>query len=236
MTKTQAWIAIILMAFLTAGALLYTRLFPSRPGPELAGEQGGTSAPAKAGEERLAPAVGGAASGRADEQLRRDVDQLTRQIALLAKNMDALQHQLNAPARTGPVEGKDFVEEEAGDEADESAPREKPAEQISSRYLGEERDEAWAAAAEKAISTEFMTNPEVDGVAISDIECRKSTCRIAWQFPAGMTNEEAFVMENEFLKALAMAGFNASSQGASDGNGATEGYFWQHTPVPSRRE
>jgi len=220
-----------LVTALAAGAIahgLYTRFSPPTTEQEFA--DGAGKSLSRPVEEKDATPFSSVQQISSDEQLRKDMDTLVRQVATLSQSMASLQGQVQSLiAASEPAVKEEKVVRL--DNSGEDLQPESPVKWATSRYSSEVRDDEWAASAETVIGAEFAANPDVSGVSLDMVDCRTSLCRVVWQYPKDATNEETFILENEMLAAMNRAGFNASSQSSLDG-GMHEGYFWYNPPPP----
>lgn len=164
--------------------------------------------------------------------LRANVEQLASQVAELRRGLDALELQV---AAIGSVPQNFSAAASPGPQPGEMKSKEKrvnPGKQIKTRHEEEIRSEQWAARMETAVQAEFANNPAVAGVQIGGLDCRTTLCRLTWQFPEGLSNENAFILENEFMFALGRAGLN-SGRPIRGTTGSKEGIFW-HQEAPAR--
>ena len=168
-----------------------------------------------------------------DLSLRDDIKQLNKTVQSLAKEMAQLQNRVQSLSETVSTReaGVKSNTQESGlatfsQDTNESV---NTIDEMDAIYQEEVRDNAWASEVESTVVQELANNTNVAGVVLSNVECRSSVCRLNWQYPEGVSNEESFVLENEFLFAMNEAGFNSSSQGIS-GDGERVGYFWYQPP------
>lgn len=235
-TKLQA--IVFLVIFVLSGALLnqlINKVTSDNPAQQTLSDTG------SGGTSNANPALGVEKDARmagwkdSEEKLQKDIENLTNQVASLTGHLANLQGEIKSL-----IAKQDSLKEKTVDLANNdqdgsinSSPKEVNHEPVfngqAERFDEEVRDDAWASTFEREIVEQFRTNPEVDRMGILNVECRESLCRMSWQFPGNMTNEEVFNMENQLLVAMSKVGFNASSQN-SLGGGVTEGVFWYNPP------
>lgn len=83
---------------------------------------------------------------------------------------------------------------------------------------------------ETRISEAIDSSPGWQHVQLDSVECRSETCRLSWRFDEGLSGEEYFELENNFIAALAQAGLDTATT-RSDGIGQ-QGYFFRN-PEPA---
>lgn len=164
-----------------------------------------------------------------EQKLSNEIEGLREKVSNLSDNLVMLHNQVQLLAHALEAGKEQFVETEAVSSVSDSVSEPSNLSDISDRYNSELRDESWALLAEKSIVDEFSYNQNVDGVFIETVDCRNSLCHVSWQYPDDITNENAFILENELLFAMEKAGFNSSSQ-KSIGGKLMEGYFWYQAP------
>lgn len=85
-------------------------------------------------------------------------------------------------------------------------------------------DEARTAQIQLALYDKLATQVRLGTIEIGVIDCRSTGCRLAWRYPADLSYEEGFSLENDVMAALAEAGLQSGTR-VSDGMGTTETYF-----------
>ena len=157
------------------------------------------------------------------------METLKEQVSFLAQDFDILKNQIKGLSSTisfGEEEKEEAISSRVGAKSSNQENRV----DLDTQYNNEIRDEEWASTIEHDIVQGLTANELFAGVSINEIDCRSSLCRFNWEYPTGLSNYDAFVMENEMLVVLSKVGLNASSQ---IGNG--ESIFW-HQPSPPKRQ
>lgn len=167
----------------------------------------------------LEEAVSGAQAGPKSPEQRTapapESDKIARLVLDLAARIDELDARI-ANYRVGHKADEDpeqldrapggAIEDRERDSAGQAQAEAHAWQEAERRFVAEAQGTSWGPNTEMLLHTSFANTPALRDVDFRWLECRSEGCKLSWRWPEGLTNEEYFILENEFYAALGDAG------------------------------